>query len=73
MSNRKYFILLYYIHYIIERLLFWTGDFSLDPHTAMIKTRKNLERQQTFSYNLTIGVSDQGKPARIATVNIDYR
>ena len=35
----------------------------------MIRTRKNLERQQTFSYTLTIGVSDQGKPTRIATVS----
>lgn len=38
----------------------------------MIKTRKNLERQQTFSYTLTIGVSDQGKPARIAKVGTDF-
>lgn len=34
----------------------------------MIRTRKNLERQQTFSYNLTIGASDQGKPSRVSMV-----
>ena len=50
----------------------FVGDFSLDPNTAMIRTRKNLERQQTFSYTLTIGVSDHGKPTRIATVTRDY-
>ncbi|XP_078366665.1 protocadherin Fat 4-like [Oculina patagonica] len=46
------------------------GDFSLDPQTAMIRTRKNLERHQTFSYTLTIGVSDHGKPTRIATTKV---
>ena len=45
-----------------------SDDFTLDPNTAMIRTRKNLERQQTFSYTLTIGVSDQGKPSRVSMV-----
>ena len=40
----------------------------LNPETAMIKTTKNLERQQTFSYNLTIGAADHGKPSFSATV-----
>ena len=47
---------------------FCLGDFTLDPNTAIIRTRKNLERQQTFSYTLTVGVSDQGKPSRVGMV-----
>ncbi|XP_067054992.1 protocadherin Fat 4-like [Acropora muricata] len=46
------------------------GDFTLDPNTAMIRTRKNLERQQTFSYTLTVGVSDQGKPSRVGMTQV---
>ncbi|XP_068675919.1 protocadherin Fat 4-like [Montipora foliosa] len=48
-----------------------TGDdFTLDPNTAMIRTRKNLERQQTFKYTLTIGVSDQGKPSKVSMTQV---
>ena len=49
-------------------LSIFLGDFMLNPETAMIKTTKNLERQQTFSYNLTIGAADHGKPSFSATV-----
>ena len=49
-------------------LSIFLGDFMLNPETAMVKTTKNLERQQTFSYNLTIGAADHGKPSFSATV-----
>ena len=42
----------------------------LDPSTAMVKTTKDLQRQQTFSYNLTIGASDHGRPSFSATVGL---
>ncbi|XP_048580487.1 cadherin-23-like isoform X2 [Nematostella vectensis] len=46
------------------------GDFTLDPNTGMIKTARNLERQQTFSYNLTIGAADHGLPSFSATTRV---
>ncbi|EDO34815.1 predicted protein, partial [Nematostella vectensis] len=46
------------------------SDFTLDPNTGMIKTARNLERQQTFSYNLTIGAADHGLPSFSATTRV---
>ena len=53
----------------IENLLLSSvGDFKIVKETGMIQTAKNLERQLTFSFNITVKATDFGIPQLSAQV-----